>query len=71
MSYKIREQQRFSYREYRPIRDSRLQGWQPSAYTGEFKYQFDELDTPYDDEIALGLKHATQSFGNFSVKYVR
>ena len=71
MSYKIREQQRFSYREYRPIRDSRLQGWQPSAYTGEFKYQFDELDTPYDDEIALGLKHATQSFGNFSGKYVR
>ena len=70
LGYKIKEQQKFAYREYRPIQNGYLQAWLPSSYTGNFRYIFDDVKSPYDDEIALGLRHATESFGNFAVKYV-
>ncbi|WP_217876241.1 TonB-dependent receptor plug domain-containing protein [Pseudoalteromonas shioyasakiensis] len=70
LGYKIKEQQKFAYREYRPIQNGYLQAWLPSSYTGNFLYIFDDVKSPYDDEIALGLRHATESFGNFAVKYV-
>ncbi|MCO6354120.1 TonB-dependent receptor [Pseudoalteromonas shioyasakiensis] len=70
LGYKIKEQQKFAYREYRPIQSGYLQAWLPSSYTGNFSYIFDDVKSPYDDEIALGLRHATESFGNFAVKYV-
>lgn len=70
LGYKIKEQQKFAYREYRPIQSGYLQAWLPSSYTGNFRYIYDNVKSPYDDEIALGLRHATESFGNFAVKYV-
>ncbi|WP_300418641.1 TonB-dependent receptor plug domain-containing protein [uncultured Pseudoalteromonas sp.] len=70
LGYKIKEQQKFAYREYRPIQSGYLQAWLPSSYTGNFRYIYDDVKSPYDDEIALGLRHATESFGNFAVKYV-
>ena len=70
LGYKIKEQQKFAYREYRPIQSGYLQAWLPSSYTGNFRYIFDDVKSPYDDEIALGLRYATESFGNFAVKYV-
>ena len=70
LGYKIKEQQKFAYREYRPIQSGYLQAWLPSSYTGNFRYIYDDVKSPYDDEVALGLRHATESFGNFAVKYV-
>lgn len=70
LGYKIKEQQKFAYREYRPIQSGYLQAWLPSSYTGNFRYIYDDVKSPYDDEIALGLRHATESLGNFAVKYV-
>ncbi|GGE81522.1 TonB-dependent receptor plug domain-containing protein [Pseudoalteromonas gelatinilytica] len=70
LGYKIKEQQKFAYREYRPIQSGYLQAWLPSSYTGNFRYIYDNVKSPYDDEVALGLRHATESFGNFAVKYV-
>ncbi|MCK8125962.1 TonB-dependent receptor plug domain-containing protein [Pseudoalteromonas sp. 2CM39R] len=70
LGYKIKEQQKFAYREYRPIQNGYLQAWLPSSYTGNFRYIYDNVKNPYDDEIALGLRHATESFGNFAVKYI-
>jgi len=71
LAYKIKEQQKFAYREYRPIQNGYLQAWLPSSYTGNFRYIFDDVKSPYDDEIALGLRHATENFGNLSLKYVK
>ncbi len=71
LHYKIKEQQRFAYTEYRPILDGYLQGWLPSSYTGNYRYKYDNLATPYDDEIAIGFKQATDFIGNFSIKYVK
>ncbi|MCF2846773.1 TonB-dependent receptor plug domain-containing protein [Pseudoalteromonas sp. PAST1] len=70
LGYKIKEQQKFAYREYRPIQNGYLQAWLPSSYTGNFRYIYDNVKSPYDDEIALGLRHATEDFGNFALKYV-
>ncbi|MCQ8882062.1 TonB-dependent receptor plug domain-containing protein [Pseudoalteromonas shioyasakiensis] len=70
LDYKIKEQQKFAYREYRPIQSGYLQAWLPSFYTGNFRYIYDDVKSPYDDEIALGLRHTTESFGNFAVKYI-
>ncbi|WP_199529131.1 TonB-dependent receptor plug domain-containing protein [Pseudoalteromonas sp. bablab_jr010] len=70
LGYKIKEQQKFAYREYRPIQNGYLQAWLPSSYTGNFRYIYDDVKSPYDDEIALGLRHATEDFGNFALKYV-
>lgn len=71
IGYKVKEQQRFSYREYRPIENGYLQGWLPSNYTGAFKYRFDDVNTPYDDELALGIAHSFEKAGNVSLKYVK
>ncbi|MEI8641817.1 hypothetical protein P4S68_14750 [Pseudoalteromonas sp. Hal099] len=71
IGYKVKEQQRFSYREYRPIENGYLQGWLPSNYTGAFKYRFDDVNTPYDDELALGIAHSFEKAGNISLKYVK
>ncbi|MGI2108150.1 porin [Shewanella frigidimarina] len=71
LNYKIKEQQRFAYTEYRPIRNGYLQGWLPSSYTGNYRYKYDNLATPFDDEVAIGFKQATDYFGNFSIKYVK
>ncbi|WP_105174694.1 TonB-dependent receptor plug domain-containing protein [Pseudoalteromonas sp. T1lg122] len=71
LAYKIKEQQKFAYREYRPIQNGYLQAWLPSSYTGNFRYIYDDVKSPYDDEVALGIRHATENFGNLSLKYVK
>ncbi len=71
LAYKIKEQQKFAYREYRLINAGALQAWLPSSYTGNYRYRYDDIDTPFDDEVALGIRHATQNFGNLSLKYVK
>ncbi len=70
IGYKLREHQRFSYQQYRPIRNGYVQNWLDSNYTGQYRYRFDNVHTPYDDEVAVGLKHATQHVGTFSFNYV-
>ena len=71
ISYKIKEQQQFSYLQYRPIESGYLQNWLDSNYTGSFKYRFNDVDTPYDDELALGIAHAFETMGNVSLKYIK
>ena len=71
IGYKIKEQQSFSYNEYRPIENGYLQGWLPSNYTGAFKYRFNDVQTPFDDELAFGIAHSFEKIGNFSLKYVK
>lgn len=71
LTYKIREQERPSYTQYRPIRDGYLQGWVNSASVADYKYRYSDIKTPYDDELVLGFKHATSSLGTFSLKFVK
>ena len=71
LTYKIREQQLPSYTQYRPIRDGYLQGWLDSSGVADFKYRYTDVKTPYDDELVIGWKQATDLFGTFSFKYIK
>ena len=71
LTYKIDEQQASPVLQYRPIQDGYLQGWLKSSSTDDFKYKYTDVDTPYNDEFVLGLKQATQDWGNFSLKVIK
>lgn len=71
VTYKVREQQLPSYTQYRPIRDGYLQNWLTSSGISDFRYRYNSVETPYDDEIVIGWKQSTELFGNFSIKFVK
>lgn len=47
-----------------------LQGWSPLSGASDYRYRFENLDTPYNDEIVLGWKQATD-WGNYAIEYVK
>ncbi|MCS4308764.1 hypothetical protein M2404_003126 [Rheinheimera pacifica] len=71
LTYKIREVQTPYRTEYRPIRSGALQGWLESSADSDVRYRYVNVKTPYNDEITLGVKQATDLFGTFSVKWVK
>lgn len=68
---KLKAQQKFSRIEYRPIIDGALQGWIDVSANHRFKHRFNNLDTPYDDELVYGFKHKQAQWGNFSLKLIK
>lgn len=68
LSYKIKEEQAPFYAQFRPIQNSSLQGWLLSSDNSNQRYRFVDVDTPYDDEVVLGWKQASDLLGNFSIK---
>lgn len=71
VTYKVREQQLPSYTQYRPIRNGYLQNWLTSSGISDFRYRYNNVNTPYDDELVVGWKQATEHLGNFSIKFVK
>lgn len=71
LSYRINEQQEFAKVQYRPIQNGYLQGWIDSSATDNYKYLYQDLATPFNDELVMGWKQATQWFGNFSIKLIK
>ncbi|EKE69565.1 TonB-dependent receptor plug domain-containing protein [Gallaecimonas xiamenensis] len=58
LTYKIREAQVPYVVQYRPIVDGAVQSWMTSGGASRFRYRYQDLDTPYSDELVLGLKQA-------------
>lgn len=71
LTYKIRETQLPYYSEYRPVRNGIVQSWLPSSADSDVRYRYENVKTPFNDEIALGFKQATRYFGTFSIKGVK
>lgn len=71
LNYRINEQQNFAKVQYRPVQNGYLQGWIDSSATDNYKYLYQRLATPYNDESVIGWKQATQSFGTFSIKVIK
>jgi len=71
ITYKIREQQIPSYNQYRPNETGYLQGWINSSTIADYQYRYTNVKMPYDDELMVGWKQATDNFGTFSLKYVK
>lgn len=71
LTYKLREQETPYYVEYRPLHQGVVQNWLRSGSDSDFRYRYDDVRTPYNDEIALAYKLATANFGTYAVKAVK
>jgi len=56
MSYKLKEAKRSYITQYRPIYNGEVQSWSNSVTTLPYRYLYNDLDTPYSDELTLGIK---------------
>lgn len=71
LSYAVREAQLPFQLERRSIDLSgQLQGWSPLSGGSDFRYRFDNLATPFNDELVLGWKQGTD-WGNYAFEYVK
>lgn len=71
LSYAVREAQLPYTLERRRIDlNGQLQGWLPLSGSSDFRYRFDNLKTPFNDEFVLGWKQATD-WGNYALEYVK
>jgi hypothetical protein len=71
LTYKVKEQQTpFIYQRRAISTNGALQEWQNLSAASDTRYIYNDLDTPFNDEIALGWKQAT-ALGNFSVEYTK
>lgn len=70
LTYKIRELARPYYVQYRPIQNGFLQGWTLSSDDSDYRYRYQDVTTPYNDEVMFGWKQATQQWGTFSLNYI-
>lgn len=71
LTYKVREVQLPYRTEYRPVRNGVLQSWLTSSAASDLRYRYVNVKTPYNDELTLGFKQATNYLGNFSIKAVK
>lgn len=71
LSYAVREAQLPYHLERRGIDLSgQLQGWTRLSGGSDYRYRFENLDTPFNDEFVLGWKQATD-WGNYAIEYVK
>jgi hypothetical protein len=70
LTYKVKELQRPYYVQYRPIQNGYLQGWTLSSDDSDYRYKYEDVTTPYNDEAMFGWKQDTEHFGTFSLNYV-
>ncbi|MFW5824102.1 MAG: hypothetical protein ACOCVV_03965, partial [Marinobacter sp.] len=56
LTYKLREARLPYYTEYRGATQNVVNDWERDSGQGIFRYVFSDLDTPYSDEIAGGIK---------------
>lgn len=71
LTYKVREQQLPYLLQRREINGNGfVQGWQTLSTDSNYRFLFDNLDTPFNDEAVVGWKQATD-IGNFSIEYTK
>lgn len=70
LTYKLREGQRPYITQYRLLNDGKVGNWVTSSAAQRFRYRFDDVKTPYNDEAVLGLKQRMFDNGLLSINYV-
>lgn len=58
LTYLIREQQRPYITQYRSISSGLVGNWLTSIQAERFRYDYSDLDTPYNDELSFGYQQA-------------
>src|SRR5690606_10914810 len=56
LTYKLRQASRPYFQEYRGSTQNVVNAWEYDTETGTFKYEFNDVRTPYSDEITAGLR---------------
>ncbi|MCG7532532.1 hypothetical protein MHM98_14430 [Psychrobium sp. MM17-31] len=56
MSYKLKEAKRGYVTQYRPVYNGIVQPWTNSLQELPYRYLYENLSTPFSDELTLGLK---------------
>jgi len=70
LTYKVKELQLPYYVEYRDVDNGYLQGWQRSSSDSDYRYRYENLNTPYNDELVVGWKQSLAQYGHVSLKLV-
>lgn len=71
LTYRIREAQRPYITQYRPISQGEVAGWITSSTAERFRYRFDDVRTPYGDELTLGIRQRIWQNGMLSLRWVK
>ena len=67
-TYKLKQESKPYYTEFRPILNGSLQAWGPSSLDADLRYRYEGLDSPYNDEVVLALKQSLGAFGFVSLR---
>ncbi|WP_194867021.1 TonB-dependent receptor plug domain-containing protein [Pseudoalteromonas sp. PPB1] len=71
LTYKIREQQLPTLLQRRSVNSKGVvEAWQDLSSATDYRYRFNNVETPYSDELVLGWKQAS-NLGNFSIEYIK
>lgn len=70
-TYKLKEEQVPYYTQYRPIRNGVLQAWIASSADANLRYRYENLNSPYNDEVTFALKQSLGDFGYLSLRAVQ
>lgn len=70
LTYKLREGQRPYLTQYRVMQDGKVGDWVTSSAAARFTYRFDDVKTPYSDEVVFGVKQRVFDHGLVSLNYV-
>lgn len=71
LSYRIRELETPYYTEYRATVQGVVQNWVRSSDDSDYRYRYSDVRTPYNDELSLSYKIATDDLGTFAIKAVK
>jgi hypothetical protein len=69
MTYLIREHQRPYLTQYRALSRGNVGDWLVSTQAQRFRYNYNDLETPFNDEISLGWQQSLFG-GIFSLQTV-
>lgn len=70
LTYRLREAKLPYYTQYRRVQQGVVQQWERSSADSDYRYRYENVRTPFNDEIVVGIKQRTENFGSFSLKYV-
>ncbi|MEN3160227.1 hypothetical protein ABC502_17790 [Alkalimonas sp. NCh-2] len=71
ITYRLREAQRPYVTQYRPLSGGQVGDWVTSSTASRFRYRFDNVRTPYSDELSFGINQYLWSNAMISLRYVQ
>lgn len=71
ITYKLREGQRPYITQYRPLSQGQVSGWISSSAAPRYRYRFDDVKTPYSDELSVGLSQRLWQNSLVSLRFVQ